>query len=144
MTLTAAAQHLKVHIGTIRKWIRSGAPTLALGEVGRGHASEVDPEALQTWRAQRAVPTLRSREKQDLLSLLTTILLDTIKRDDLARCAHLTDAQAAAIVLLIYQRAHLHITRSPLAIDQLPPELRPFSAIVLLSIETGNFTSSRR
>ena len=143
MTLSDAAKELKVHIGTLRRDVRNGCPTLSLGSVGRGHGTQIDPEAWKLWRAERAVPSLAQQTQDTTLSTLTTILVDTLKRDDLAACAQLSEGQAYMAVLKIYERAYRNVTQSPLTADQLPVELKPFHAIVLESIERGTFYSRR-
>ncbi|MBI5315038.1 MAG: helix-turn-helix domain-containing protein [Nitrospirae bacterium] len=144
MTLPQAAKLLNLHPATLRKWIRNGAPTISLGEVGRGHGTTVDLEQLKTWRATRAVPTLADHDKRDTLSIVSTALLDALKRDALAGKAGLTEGQAAMVVLVIFERCYRNIHKAPLTADTLPPELKPFGAIVLQSIESGSFITSRR
>ncbi|MGY0611711.1 hypothetical protein [Luteimonas sp. A501] len=45
-----AASALGVRVGTVRRWIREGAPVVRTGRRGRGCAALVDPEAVQAWR----------------------------------------------------------------------------------------------
>jgi len=47
--LTAAAE-LGVPPGTLRRWVREGAPVVFRGRRGRGQALLVDPEAVRRWR----------------------------------------------------------------------------------------------
>jgi hypothetical protein len=144
MTLIQAAKQLNIHPATLRKWIARGCPTVSLGEVGRGHGSEVDLHQIQLWRAQQAVPSFSQAAHNDTLQLLTVALLDTLKRDDLAARVGLTDPQAYMACLLIYERFYKNLTHEPLTADILPPELKPFGAIVLHSMESGSFITSRR
>lgn len=144
MTLADAAKALGVHTGTLRRDVRNGCPTISLGSVGRGHGTQIDPEAWKLWRAQRVVPSLTQQAQDTTLNTLTTILVDTLKRDALAGCAHLTDAQAALVVLKIYGRAYLNVHREPFTLDALPSALKPFYAIYLESVERGNFSTQRR
>lgn len=50
MPVDAAARVLGVPVGTVRRWIRDGAPVARRGRRGRGHAVLVDPEAVTRWR----------------------------------------------------------------------------------------------
>jgi hypothetical protein len=143
LSLTEAANALGVHVGTVRRDVRNGAPTEELGSVGRGHATRIDLEKYKLWRAERHVPTLTSQVKHDTLQTLTTILLDTLKRDDLGAQVGLSEAQAALAVLMVFERAYKNVNREPLTTDQLPPELKPFHAIVLESLEQGTFHQRR-
>jgi hypothetical protein len=143
LSLTEAANALGVHVATLRKWIRQGAPTLALGSVGRTHGTQVDPEAVKLWRAQRAVPSLTHTAQADTLQTVAVALFDTLKRDDLAATAGLTDGQAAMAVLMVFERAYKNVKREPLAVDGVPELLKPFHAIVLESLEQGTFHQRR-
>lgn len=50
VSIKAAARELGRSVATVRRWVREGAPTVRLGEVGRGRGSLVEAEALRRWR----------------------------------------------------------------------------------------------
>ena len=60
------AKHFKRDPSTVHRWINSGCPTLELGEVGRGHTSRLDPQAVEQWLVSQLVPTLAHRVEQDV------------------------------------------------------------------------------
>lgn len=144
MKLTAASKVLGIRPDTLRKWIRQGCPCLALGEIGRGHSSEVDPEAAKSWRAQRAVPSLDTTRHDDTLHRIAVALYDCIKRDHLAACARITEQQAYLIAVKIYERIYCNLHQKQLTRDKLPSELKMFIANYLESVERGDFSTQRR
>jgi len=48
--IATAAAELGVPPGTVRRWVREGAPVVSRGRRGRGQALLVDPEAIRGWR----------------------------------------------------------------------------------------------
>lgn len=47
-----AAKALGVHVQTLRRWLREGAPQARRGQRGRGGGALVDPAAVEAWRRQ--------------------------------------------------------------------------------------------
>ena len=142
MKLASAAKALERHPATLRKWIAQGCPTVTLGATGRGHGSEVDLAQVQNWRAEKVAPRIHHAAQRDMLQAFTTILVDTVKRDDLASRAGLSAGQAALVVCLLFERAHLNIHREPL--HGWPPEIAPYGAICVQWLETGGLHTSGR
>src|SRR5690349_11962605 len=50
VTLAQAAQALGERTKTLRRWVRNGAPVVAMGRKGRGYATLVDLEQIRSWR----------------------------------------------------------------------------------------------
>lgn len=50
LPVATAAAELGVPPGTVRRWVREGAPVAQRGRRGRGQALLVDPEAIRGWR----------------------------------------------------------------------------------------------
>ena len=144
MTLREASKLLGVHTGTLRRYVRQGMPTVELGSVGRGHGTQVNLEHAKLWIAQQAVPTINATKHDDTLHRMAVALYDCLKRDDLAARTHISEAQAALCVLLIFERCYRNLHQSPLTADCLPEQLRCYRSIVLDSMELGIFPSSRR
>ncbi len=59
LPLARAAAELQVHGGTLRAWVRRGAPVMRRGAPGRGHAALFDVGALRAWRHGAAGTSLR-------------------------------------------------------------------------------------
>ena len=143
MTFPQAAKVLNFHISTLRKWVGQGAPTDELGAVGRGHATQVDPDALMRWRMAKVAPTLARRSQDELLTIMETALLDCVKRDSVAAKAGLTDGQAAMVVLLVFERLFRNVKETPLTADHLPAGMASLRAIYIDSIERRTFSPRR-
>jgi phage terminase Nu1 subunit (DNA packaging protein) len=143
MNLRRAAKTLNVHIATVRKWIRKGCPCIEQGEVGRRGGTEVDLEQVRRWRVQQVIPSFEERSQADTLQLLTVALLDVLRRDDLAGRAHLSEAQAALVTLLVFERAYRNLKHKPLTLEYLPVAMKPFHSIVVSSMESGTFHQRR-
>lgn len=129
------ARHFEVHPSTIRRWVAAGCPVLELGSVGRGHGASFHIPAVEQWRIRQTVPTAIHRSDQETLDVVTTALLDTLKRDDLAKRAKITGMQAALVVLLIFERVYRNIKQQPLERQEVPEEMRHLCAIYLNSVE---------
>ena len=60
MKLHEAAAALNISPGTLRRWIRDGAPVAHRGRRGRGHALLLDAEAVRAWRSAGTSETLQT------------------------------------------------------------------------------------
>ena len=129
MTLSAASKILGVHPGTVRKWIRQGAPTLELGSVGRGHSSQVDPEAIRRWLVQRDVPGVVEQTQAAQLNALADSLWRVLRNDQAARVVGITERQAAGLLLLTYERLAKDLTREPVDLADLPAQMKLLGSI---------------
>lgn len=139
MGIRQAAFALRVHPATVRSWIAEGCPCVSVGEVGPGRGATVDLESVRAWRAARLVPGLQSREQADALMIVETALLDSLKRDDLARRVSISPTQAIHLVLLIYERAYRNIKESALTVDALSAQMKCLNAIYIESTARGHF-----
>jgi len=54
LPIAEAARELRVRPGTLRRWIRQGAPVAQRGCRGRGHALLVDVSAVKAWHGADA------------------------------------------------------------------------------------------
>lgn len=103
-TVKQAAEHFRVSVETIRRWIREGCPCESVGEVGRGRGALLDLDAVASWRASRLGISIVG----DPMERIAMALLDVLRRDggrgvpihrqlgvsDQAAVAILTHAQA--------------------------------------------------
>lgn len=124
VTLAHAAREIGVAESTVRRWVRQGAPTVALGRVGRGCGSRVNIVDLRRWRHGAAA----DRAADEFLDVLATALHDFHRRDTgLDAPAHRTIGipakMAAAYLTLAFGYCALqivgHETELPLGIQRL-------------------------
>ena len=136
--LRLAAKQLRLHRSTLSKWLKAGAPCVEEGSDGRGHTAIVDLDALMRWRAGKLAPGLAQRNEDDMLQLFETALMDSLKRDDLARRAKITDMQAALILLVIFERLYRNVKQEPLTPQHVPAQMRHLCTDYLNSVERGS------
>lgn len=115
--IATAAKALGVPVGTMRRWVREGCPTLSKGRRGRGHRVLIDLDAVRQWRSAgvtdriyltlaEAVPELLAKAAEESLRmaegfdkrrlagviagswyLSSTAMLDHLR----AKCAHVPE-----------------------------------------------------
>lgn len=125
--VATAARLLGRHPATIRRWIARGAPTVVLGQVGRGRGSRVDPDAILRWRS----PAVARRADREVLALIATALWSTLRRDAVHERVGIAERAAAAVLVLAYERCHLDLLREPVGdLASLPEEIRRLCAIL--------------
>lgn len=135
-----AAADFHVHVGTIRKWIRNGCPTLELGSVGRSHGSRLDLQEVAQWLLTKKVPMLAKRSDDETLSIIATALDDWLKRDGWAGRTVQTERAA----LSFYERVYKNLTHQQLELKVLPDAMKLIHSIYLDSVElTGSFQRRR-
>lgn len=144
MTVAGIARHFKVDRSTVNRWIQAGCPVSDLGSVGRGHATQLDLEAVSRWRVAHCVPIVAQQSDDRVLGLVAQALIDALKRDELARRMKTTDAQAALGVLIVYERLYRNVMQGPLTREQLPQQLMQICTNYLDSVERNTFTGTRR
>ena len=128
LTINKAARALGKTPSTLRRWIQKGAPTVKLGSVGRDNGSLVNIADLQCWRGGGGAVTANDDE---LLARLAIALLDTIRRDEVHHRIGITEKQAAALLVLVYQRYYRNLVNEQVDIDNLPEEMKHICAILL-------------
>lgn len=129
LRLSEAAEQLRVHPATLRRWIACGCPTVSPGEVGRGKGSLVDCEAVTRWRLGKNAPALVQRRNDDILRIIETALADTLKRDGSHEQVNMNRGQASGLLALAYQRIWQNVTRKPLHEFVPPPEIEQLCAV---------------
>ena len=130
ISLVEAAKHFNVHPYTVRRWIvKEGCPCESLGTVGRGKGSLVDPEEVQRWRAEKYGAVTVQRETAEVLAIIATALIDTLKRDQAHERVDIHQGQASGLLALAYQRIWQNLTRRPLDEFVPPPEIKHLCAI---------------
>jgi len=137
MTVTETAKHFRVDRSTVNKWISKGCPCVEWGSAGRSHGHRLDLDAVQRWRVAQLVPTLAQQSEADVLAIVETALLDSLKRDDLATRTKTTEAQVALAVLIIFERVYRNVKQTPLEPHQVPEQLRHLCTVYLDSVERG-------
>lgn len=121
VTVEDAARLLKVHPATLRRWIQAGCPVESLGEVGRGKGSLVKIESINRWRAEKFGISEARRGQAEILTIISTALADTIRRDHAHERLAISHGLAAGLLSLAFQRIWQNLTRRPLH-EFVPPE----------------------
>ncbi len=131
LTVAQAAKVLGKSPMTLRRWIAAGAPCFELGEVGRGHSSRVDLDALQHWLANRAAPGLTETAQAAQLDSLAESLWRVLKNDEAAAKVGISARQAAGLLILTYERLAKDLTHRPVDIEDLPAQMQRLCSIRL-------------
>jgi hypothetical protein len=134
-SVVQAARYFKVHVSTVRRWIRAGCPCLEEGSVGRTHGSRLDFNAVQHWLTEQRVPMLAQQAQRDELGTMATALYDCLKRDGLMG----QTLPAELMVGKIYKRLYKNLTKTDLQWQDVPEELKRVCANYLDSVEAGKF-----
>lgn len=115
--IAEAARQLDVDVSTLRRWIQRGAPTVnGPGEVGRGHGSEVDPEAVRRWKD--GTPATLD------LDALAVALWDVLRRDQADALMGISERQCAGVLALVFDRVVMNLTHHPADLATLPARVR--------------------
>jgi hypothetical protein len=126
--IAQAARELQVRPGTVRSWLRRGAPCAEPGGHGPGRSARVDIDALRAWRG-------RSTDDAPLVavdaSALARGLLATLRAGE-GRRLGLTTRQTAALLAATYWHLHREATSHP------PAEPWPEQIVMLVTIATGS------
>lgn len=93
MPVRDAAKVLGVPAGTLRRWLRAGAPVSRRGARGRGLATLVDPAAVDAWRAAPSHEAL----VMSIAAALPDVVADAVEESH--RLSEGIDRQALARVL---------------------------------------------
>lgn len=131
VSLTQAASVLRKSPMTVRRWIKAGAPCVSLGEVGRGHGSRVDLDALQRWLAHRAAPGLTETAQAIQLDALAESLWRVLRNDGVAEKVGISERQAAGLLLLVYERLAKDLTHRPVDLEDLPEQMKRLCSITV-------------
>jgi hypothetical protein len=124
ISLLAAAKALNKTPKTLLGWIKAGAPCVREGEIGRGHGTLVNLEALQQWRAAHVAPGLRQQTQRQQLQALAISLMRCYRNDQAAQVVGTTEQQAAGLLLLVYERLAKDLTGEPVTVGDLPEEMK--------------------
>ena len=139
LSVRAVAEHFGVDPSTVRRWIQKGCPCISLGSVGRGRGSRLDLEAVSRWRVSQLVPTVAHRREDDVLLVIETALLDSLKYDDLANRIKCSESQSALAVMIIFERCYRNVKHEALEPRHIPEQMKHLCAINLGSVERGTF-----
>jgi hypothetical protein len=77
LTIDAAAVAMNQKPATVRGWIAHGAPVVRRGARGRGHATLVDPAALDVWRRSDGADRILLEFAARVPALLADVAYDT-------------------------------------------------------------------
>ncbi len=121
---TDAARALGVRPGTLRKWIRRGAPVVEPGGNGPGQSALVDIAAIEAWRGRKSddAPLVRLDTSALAKGLLATYRANTHRQ------LGLTNRQAAAMLVESYWHTVRAATNHP------PTEPHPAEMATLIAI----------
>jgi len=125
LPLIVAARELGLRVGTLRRLIRRGAPTVARGSRGRGRVCLVDPADVRAWLGADARDALAAEVAAAVPGLLA------LAADEALRRAEGIDKRALAGILAAhwYTSANAIIDRlravAPTVreLEALPPEI---------------------
>jgi len=127
VTAAAAALELGVNEGTVRRWIREGAPCERLGGRGPGRGSLVVVDDLKRWRAGRAGLIVGESAGPDLSVIVARGLLRAFKRGTKGTTeptwVKLGDngSRAAIILADAYTAIFFELTGREPELESLPP-----------------------
>ncbi len=116
VSLSRAARELRVSAGTVRRWLRAGAPGASPGEVGRGHGAQIVVADLVAWRGSHGQITHAVAAGADcVLDRVACALWNAYMRDGgHGEAAHkalgISDRRAAALLVVAYQRIAREVT----------------------------------
>jgi hypothetical protein len=138
LRLIEAARALKVDPSTLRRWVAAGCPCLEEGTVGRNHGAILDLDVVSRWRAERHDAVSVQRQNADLLAIIASALIDSLKRDGAHKRVDITEGQASGLLALAYKRIWQNLTRQPVDEFVSPPEIAHLCAIWLQYTEDPN------
>jgi len=119
--LTEAARELAVSAGTLRRWLRQGAPCARPGEVGRGHGARVDIEAVRRWRAGVGLADAAALLDRVACALWSTYTRDAGHGEPAHASLGIRHRAAAGLLYVAYTRIARELTGGE--IESLPAQI---------------------
>lgn len=121
MTVQAVAKHFSVDASTVRRWITVGCPCVRRGRRGPGHGAVLDLAQVDAWRGRANGPAGLTPE--EVVQKIAEALLEAVEKDHVDIRAGISRADAAAAILVIFERCCKSFGQS-FRFDQLPEPIR--------------------
>ena len=114
------AKHFAVDPATVRRWPNKGCPIIRRGKRGPGRGALFDLNAVAKWRAQRVNIGLSVDEA---LQSIAIALRESLEKDALHIRAGSSREDAAAVLLLVWERVRKNFNRT-FRFDKHPEPIR--------------------
>ena len=115
---------------------------MELGSVGRSHGAILSLGDVSRWRAGNHGAAAVQRKNKEVLTIIETALVDTLKRDGAHERVDIKEGPASGLLAIAYKRIWLNLTRLSPDEFKLPAQIEQFCAIYVQYTEDP--TSLRR